>query len=96
VPLPDNPGFDLLQRTRDEVLCYLVWLFNDMAQGAGIDHVRREIMRAANRLAEIAAHWPEALSRHLDEQLADERAEADLTGLLPGALFSILCSGPGK
>jgi hypothetical protein len=36
--------------------------------------VRREIMRAANRLAEIAGHWPEALSRHLDEQLAGEIA----------------------
>ena len=64
LPLPDNPGFDLLQRTRDEVLSYLVWVFNDVAQGAGLDHVRHEIMRAANRLAEIATHWPEALSRH--------------------------------
>jgi hypothetical protein len=32
LPLPDNPGFDLLQRTRDEVLSYLVWLFNDVAR----------------------------------------------------------------
>jgi hypothetical protein len=31
-------------------------------------------MRAANRLAEIAGHWPEASSRHLDEQLAAEIA----------------------
>jgi hypothetical protein len=32
LPLPDNPGLDLLQRTRDEVLGYLVWLFNDRAR----------------------------------------------------------------
>jgi hypothetical protein len=93
LPLPDNPGFDLLQRSRDEVLSYLVWLFNDVAQGAGLPHVRREIICAANRLAEIAAHWPEALSRHLDQQLADEEAGADMAGLVPGALFNILCPG---
>jgi hypothetical protein len=33
LPLPDNPGFDLLQRTRDEVLSYLVWVFNDVSAG---------------------------------------------------------------
>jgi hypothetical protein len=74
LPLPDNPGFDLLQRTRDDVLRYIVSLFNDVAQGVDPDLVHGEFMRAANRLAEIAAHWPEALSRHLDEQLAAEIA----------------------
>jgi hypothetical protein len=74
LPLPDNPGFDLLKHARDDVLSYLDWLFNDLAQGMPLEQVRREIMRAADRLADIAGHWPEALSRHLDEQLTDEIA----------------------
>jgi hypothetical protein len=91
LPLPDNPGFDLLQRARDNVLGYIVSLFNDVAQGVDPDLVHGEFMRAANRLAEIAAYWPEALSRHLNQQLAYEQAGADMVGQIPGALFNILC-----
>jgi hypothetical protein len=77
LPLPRNPDFDVLKRTRDDVLNYLDWLMIDLEQGKrSLPDVQREIMRAAGRLAEIAGYWQEAYARHIDESLAAEGAES--------------------
>ena len=75
LPLPRNPDFDLLKRTRDDVLNYLDWLMIDLEQGKrSLPDVHREIMRAAARLAEIAGYWQEAYVRHVHESLAADEA----------------------
>ena len=76
--LPKKPDFDLLKRTRDDVLNYLDWLMIDLEHGKrSLPDVQREIKRAASRLAEIAGYWPEAYARHIDESLAAEEAESE-------------------
>jgi hypothetical protein len=65
----------LLERARQEVLTYLDFVTHDLVQGASFAEVRREIDRAAERLTEIADHWPDALERHVREHLAARRTE---------------------
>src|SRR5215831_6029685 len=84
LPLPKKPGFDLLKRTRDDVLNSLDWLMADLEQGTrALPDVQREIMRAAGRLAEIGGYWPQAYSRHIDESLAAEGDEGGWGWLTP-------------
>jgi hypothetical protein len=77
LPLPENPTSELLDRAREQVLQYLDFYLNDCAPNAPDDELRREIMRAAERLIEIGMAAGPAHQRDIDEGLAHDRAERE-------------------
>jgi hypothetical protein len=74
LPFPQNPTSELLDRTREQVLQYLDFYLNDWAP---TDELRREIIRAAERLIEIGIQAGPAQPRDTREGLAQERAERE-------------------
>jgi len=72
--LPENPGIELLNRVRSEVLIYLDFVTNDAAQ---FEDVSAEINRAAARLIEITQHWPAALDADVTAKLEAERTDRE-------------------
>jgi hypothetical protein len=74
LPLPKNPGIELLNRARTEVLIYLDFVTNDAAQSGDVS---AEINRAAARLIEISQHWGPAIDDNVQAHLAAERAERE-------------------
>jgi hypothetical protein len=77
LPFPQNPTTELLDRAREQVLQYLDFYLNDCAPTAPTDELRREIMRAAERLIEIGIHAEPTQQRDIREGLAQERAERE-------------------
>jgi hypothetical protein len=71
---PQNPISELPDQTREQVLQYLDFYLNDWAP---TDELRREIMRAAERLIEIGIQARPAQPRDIREGLAQERVERE-------------------
>ena len=67
----------MLETAEQQVFTYMQWVCSDMAHRLSSpdpDEIRREIMRGAERLFEIAMQIGPAQERELDASLAEERA----------------------
>jgi hypothetical protein len=63
-PLPPEPSIELIDETIDQVLNYLSWITEQVAQKDAVA-ATREIERAAARLTELAQAKPKAFSAWL-------------------------------
>lgn len=77
LPLPRKPSLELLEEARRQVLTYLDWVTSDMLQTADLAAVRREIVRAAARLAEITDAMSDALWNAIDADVKRFQADAE-------------------
>ena len=77
LPLPLKPSLEFLEQARQQVLTYLDWVTDAMIQTGDPVAVRREIIRASARLAEIADAMPGALWTAIDADAKRFQADAD-------------------
>ena len=82
LPLPYRPSVRLLEAARGQVLLYLDWVMNEMVLVETPPAVRREIIRASVRLAEIAEALPDAMEALAERRLLNQVDEQDLLRIL--------------
>jgi hypothetical protein len=66
LPLPRRRSLQLLEGARGQVLLYLDWVIHEMVDVDNPQAVCMEIIRASNRLMEIAAAFPAAQETHAE------------------------------
>jgi hypothetical protein len=69
-PLPRKKNYQLLKTLRDDILAYLVWVTDELAQG-DMGQASAEIERAAERLRNIAMLMPAARASATSDDLEE-------------------------
>jgi len=70
-PLPRKKNYQLLKTLRDDILAYLAWVTDDLAQ-VDPGQVSAEIQRAAERLRNVAILMPAARASATSHDLEEE------------------------
>jgi hypothetical protein len=76
LPLPKRPNLPLLEAARRQVLLYLDWMMTEMVFTEDTSVIHREILRATNRLLEIAEAMPAAIDANTDRCLGISDAQS--------------------